>query len=1356
MPGTPRRACPLPTVDDALPDHDVVVTVAIGAGPNYSPGPSAATATVLVRENDPLIVRPVFTVLEGPDAGNPVPPDFANGLAEGTTFAVGIGTETNGLLGGSVTFEIRLVEGTATDPEDVSLLFGTLTSYTAYLQRTSAITEGNFRQRPDGTFFQKTTASIEVSIKNDGITEPNETFSIQVVPVSAEGPATVESSTTAILQAVIGDTTPPSLVTPDAATVDGTTLTVTFDEALDPASVPPASAFTVTVGGTAVALASTDPVAVRGRTVTLTLASAVPPGDTVTVSYTVPTGGGARPVQDPVGNDAVGFSDVAATNATRTHYAQGFTTGTNAHGYTLTSVGLDFTSPFAPVVEVWAADGAGLPWAVLWRLDQRRGAATMFDAAAGSKLDANTTYFVYVSFGGPPETNDIVFAGGDSPTGWTIASDRYERSQLNAGAWALSGAEQALRIKLEATALAVPGAAPGEPADADVSWKTSLTVGNLMRQGYREWERGYRRQWCMEQQVEDDPENIEDRTNADWCYGAIADQNFVIDGTTYELEGVYHYTAERNDQLNVDFTEEVDLSALADQEFLINGVTFAVNDRSGHHRTRGNSLIWAAPQWTASMGWTVGSTIWVGLKAPPSSTAQTAPTATVTRTGQGPVHGPFDVRVAFSEDVTGFEAADISAENAVVVEDSVTAVDARTWTARIAPAASGTVSVSVPADAAHAGQIGNTASDALTVEADLSVPAVTVTRRAEVPVAGPFSVRVTFSKAVTGFAIADLSVEGGTATGLVSPTGETWHDVLISPSDGATEVAVTVPTGVVEDLAGRPNRASETLRIAVAGAGFTARFEGLPAAHEGTAAFSFELHFSEEPEGLSYTTVGGGLLAVSGGAVSGARRLTQGSNAGWVVSVEPAGDGDVIIRLPARACGETHAVCFAGRPLAEAVSATVPGVSSTVTVTKAPFTASFSGVPPEHDGAGEFTLTLVFGEEPAGLSYRTVRDSLLTVTGGAVTKARRLAPPSNRRYELTVEPAGDAAVRLGLGSLPACGAAGSVCTEDGRALSGSVSATVPGPAALSVADASVREAPGAVLAFRISLNRQRHAAVTVDYATADGGAKAGADYMAKSGTLVFAAGERVKTVGVEVLDDSHDDGEESFTLSLSNVQGARIADGRATGTIENSDPLPQAWLTRFGRTSAVQVVGLLDSRFDEAPVVGQLTLGGWPWRFRGLGSLVERPAGPAQAEGCQAAATTATPGPAVAAAGADGPGAPSLLRSEAASAAPSVPGAGLARGMAAASACPDGGAAGPVAGQFGWDAAPVSATGPVAVMGLAPPGAGAGEATVLERTAWRLLTGGGWQVDKTPVPVGQQLCAVPVRPGDGLEVRLRR
>ena len=261
---------------------------------------------------------------------------------------------------------------------------------------------------------------------------------------------------------------------------------------------------------------------------------------------------------------------------------------------------------------------------------------------------------------------------------------------------------------------------------------------------------------------------------------------------------------------------------------------------------------------------------------------------------------------------------------------------------------------------------------------------------------------------------------------------------------------------------------------------------------------------------------------------------------------------------------------------------------------RAAFTASFSGVPPEHDGAGAFTLTLAFGAEPAGLSYKTVRDSLFTVTGGALTKARRLAPPSNRRYELTVEPDGNAAVVLALASpLPACGAAGSVCTADGRALSGALSATVPGPAALSVADAAVHEAPGAVLAFRVSLDRTRHAAVTVDYATADGVAKAGSDYTAASGTLVFAVGETERTVEVAVLDDSEDEGSETMTLRLSNPVGARIADGEATGTIENSDAMPQAWLARFGRTVAEQAIEAVEGRFAASRAPGvEVTLAG--------------------------------------------------------------------------------------------------------------------------------------------------------------------
>ena len=81
-----------------------------------------------------------------------------------------------------------------------------------------------------------------------------------------------------------GDSTPPGF---SSAAVNGATLTVAFDESLDGTSVPAPGAFTVTVAGSARAVASGG-VSVAGTTVTLRLASAVTNGQAVTVAYTQP------------------------------------------------------------------------------------------------------------------------------------------------------------------------------------------------------------------------------------------------------------------------------------------------------------------------------------------------------------------------------------------------------------------------------------------------------------------------------------------------------------------------------------------------------------------------------------------------------------------------------------------------------------------------------------------------------------------------------------------------------------------------------------------------------------------------------------------------------------------------------------------------------------------------------------------------------------------------------------------------------------------------------------------------------------------------------------------------------------
>ena len=82
----------------------------------------------------------------------------------------------------------------------------------------------------------------------------------------------------------------------------------------------------------------------------------------------------------------------------------------------------------------------------------------------------------------------------------------------------------------------------------------------------------------------------------------------------------------------------------------------------------------------------------------------------------------------------------------------------------------------------------------------------------------------------------------------------------------------------------------------------------------------------------------------------------------------------------------------------------------------------------------------------------------------------------------------------------------------------------------------------------------------MSYATSDGTAKAGQDYTETSGTLTFPANSVAsKTISVPVTDDAADEADETFTLTLSNVQGASLAGGgetlAATGTItDNDDP----------------------------------------------------------------------------------------------------------------------------------------------------------------------------------------------------------
>ena len=319
----------------------------------------------------------------------------------------------------------------------------------------------------------------------------------------------------------------------------------------------------------------------------------------------------------------------------------------------------------------------------------------------------------------------------------------------------------------------------------------------------------------------------------------------------------------------------------------------------------------------------------------------------------------------------------------------------------------------------------------------------------------------------------------------------------------------------------------------------TASAHDVPASHDGSAAFTFELRFSETPkDGFSYRTLRDHAFTVTGAEVVNARRLESGKNVRWRITVEPSGNADVTLSLPATTdCSGQGAICAGdGRKLSSALEITVSGpetssqqsqqqnsaatgaptitgtaqvgealtanttgiadsdglTSATFTyqwladdadisgatsssytpvaadagkaikvqvsftddqghaesltsaatsavraaVTLPPLTASAHDVPESHDGSAAFTFELRFSETPKdGFSYASLRDHAFTVTGAEVAKARRLERGKNVRWEITVEPSGNADVSIILPATSNCGGGGAICTQDGRVLS---------------------------------------------------------------------------------------------------------------------------------------------------------------------------------------------------------------------------------------------------------------------------------------------------------------------------------
>ena len=133
-------------------------------------------------------------------------------------------------------------------------------------------------------------------------------------------------------------------------------------------------------------------------------------------------------------------------------------------------------------------------------------------------------------------------------------------------------------------------------------------------------------------------------------------------------------------------------------------------------------------------------------------------------------------------------------------------------------------------------------------------------------------------------------------------------------SDADEGKAIRVRVSFTDDAGNEEALTSAaTAAVAAAPTPLTAEFLDTPGSHGGQAAFTFELRFSEEFS-ISYVTLRDHAFTVTGGEITGARRLEKPGNIRWEITVTPDGDAGVTVALPETTdCNAQGGICTGNR-----------------------------------------------------------------------------------------------------------------------------------------------------------------------------------------------------------------------------------------------------------------------------------------------------------------------------------------------------------------------------------------------------------------------------------------------------------
>jgi hypothetical protein len=134
----------------------------------------------------------------------------------------------------------------------------------------------------------------------------------------------------------------------------------------------------------------------------------------------------------------------------------------------------------------------------------------------------------------------------------------------------------------------------------------------------------------------------------------------------------------------------------------------------------------------------------------------------------------------------------------------------------------------------------------------------------------------------------------------------------------------------------------------------------------------------------------------------------------------------------------------------------------------------------------------------------------------------------------------------------------------------------PGPppsghVVVSVDDVSADEGADA-LVFPVALSEIGEQAVTLTYRLIAETALADSDYEAAAGTLTIPPGSQSAEIPVTILDDTVNEGDETFIVELTDITNAEFERSQAIGTILDNDALPELSIDHATATELSQKI----------------------------------------------------------------------------------------------------------------------------------------------------------------------------------------